>query len=112
MSRAPGGCRGDHSLQSISKSKDSNLKAALKQCPRWQTNFCLEAKHDGGKPRFVPKIPVQLFEKRSLQNTIPQYDVSPDGKRFIILERPENELPLSIHVVHNWFAEFRDQRGR
>jgi serine/threonine protein kinase len=64
------------------------------------------------RPDFSAKTPVQLFEKRSLQNPIPQYDVSPDGKRFIILERPANEQPLSIHVVHNWFTEFRDQRER
>jgi len=37
--------------------------------------------------------------------------VSSDGKRFVILDRPANEPPLSIHVVHNWFVEFRDRQA-
>ena len=44
-----------------------------------------------------------LFDAPALA---PAYDVAPDGKRFVVMERPENEPPLSIHVVHNWFAEF------
>jgi len=42
--------------------------------------------------------------------SIPQYDVSADGKRFIVLDPPANEPPLAIHVVHNWFEEFRDRQ--
>jgi Tol biopolymer transport system component len=61
------------------------------------------------KPDFAPGAPVALFEKRALSAA---YDVSADGKRFVILDRPANEPPLSIHVVHNWFAEFRDQQGK
>jgi len=49
-----------------------------------------------------------LFEKPSLGSFNPEYDVAADGKRFIVRER--NEQPLTIHVVHNWFEEFR--RGR
>jgi hypothetical protein len=49
-----------------------------------------------------------LFEHRQLQQT--GYDVAPDGKRFIVLEPPAGEPPLSIHVVHNWFEEFRGQQ--
>jgi dipeptidyl aminopeptidase/acylaminoacyl peptidase len=59
------------------------------------------------KPEFAPGAPAALFERRALS---PAYDVSADGKRFVILDRPANEPPLSIHVVHNWFAEFRDQQ--
>ena len=32
--------------------------------------------------------------------------MSADGKRFVTLDRI-NEQPLLIHVVHNWFEEFR-----
>jgi Tol biopolymer transport system component len=60
------------------------------------------------RPEFSPGAPAALFEKRSVQFL--QYDVSPDGKRFVILERPGGEPPLSIHVVHNWFEEFRAQQ--
>ncbi len=59
------------------------------------------------RPTFLPGPPVQLFENRFLQIG---YDVSADGKRFVILARPPAEPPLSIHVVHNWFEEFRAQR--
>jgi len=54
------------------------------------------------------RTPAPLFEKGSLQSA--QYDVSADGKRFILLERLTNEQPLSIHVVHNWFEEFRGRQ--
>jgi Tol biopolymer transport system component len=60
------------------------------------------------RPAFSPGAPAPLFEKRSVQSL--QYDVAPDGKRFVILDRPIGEPPLSIHVVHNWFEEFRGQQ--
>jgi hypothetical protein len=40
----------------------------------------------------------------------PLYDVSADGKRIILMDRVEDEKPLAIHVVHNWFEEFRDRK--
>lgn len=39
------------------------------------------------RPAFSPKSPTELFEKRSLRSMDPQYDVSPDGRRFVILDR-------------------------
>jgi len=66
------------------------------------------------RPVFSCGAPARLFESRYLRsvsaggvNVYPQYDVSSDGKRFVILDRPAGEQPLSIHVVHNWFEEFR-----
>ncbi|HYL39542.1 MAG TPA: protein kinase [Bryobacteraceae bacterium] len=56
------------------------------------------------RPTFSPGVPALLFENRFLQIG---YDVSADGNRFVVLERPAGEPPLSIHVVHNWFEEFR-----
>ncbi len=68
------------------------------------------------RPGFSAGTPVRLFEKRYLRaiqgttvNPNPQYDVSADGKRFVILDRPGGEQPLSIHVVHNWFEDFRSR---
>ena len=68
------------------------------------------------QPTFSPGVPVKLFQKRSLvggyRNAIfPQYDVSTDGSRFIVLEFPQRP-PLSIHVVQNWFEEFRNKPMR
>lgn len=63
------------------------------------------------RPTFSAAAPVSLFENRLLLQT--GYDVSADGKRFVVLERPAGEPPISIHVVHNWFEEFRvPQPGR
>ena len=66
------------------------------------------------RPGFSSGAPALLFEKRYIRsvgsggvNLNPQYDVFPDGKRFVLLDRPGGEQPLAIHVVHNWFEEFR-----
>ena len=60
---------------------------------------------------FSPGTPEPLFEKPSLGALQPDYDVAPDGKRFLLRERLENVPPLKIHVVHNWFEEFREKHG-
>src|SRR5262249_3972809 len=59
-------------------------------------------------PVFSTGPPAVLFAKRTLQapNQATNYDVSADGNRFVILDRL-NEQPLLIHVVHDWFEEFR-----
>ncbi len=39
------------------------------------------------------------------------YEVSSDGQRFVVMEAlnsPEN-LNRAIHVVQNWYEEFRDR---
>jgi Tol biopolymer transport system component/tRNA A-37 threonylcarbamoyl transferase component Bud32 len=61
------------------------------------------------KPVFSGRPPEPLFEFHALS---PLYDVSADGKRFVILDRPADEPPLAIHVVHNWFEEFRGREPR
>ena len=60
------------------------------------------------QPAFSAGTPAMLFEKRSLvtPGQSPNYDISADGKRFVIPDRL-NEQPLLIHVVHNWYEEFR-----
>ena len=64
-------------------------------------------------PAFTPGTPTVLFERPYLRaltganvSPFPEYDVSPDAQRFIVLDRPPAEPPLSIHIVHNWYAEF------
>ena len=68
---------------------------------------------------FSSGTPAPMFEKRSLgpmaNGGAPlnaHFDVSADGKQFVILDRPGGEQPLSIHVVHNWFEEFRSRRQK
>ena len=40
-----------------------------------------------------------------------QYDVSADGQRFVVIEDVEDEQASrpSIHIVQNWYEEFRDR---
>ncbi len=71
------------------------------------------------RPVFSSGTPVRLFERTSIRSmravgvdVNPQYDVSADGQRFAILDRPEGERPLSIHVVYNWFEEFRSREQK
>jgi hypothetical protein len=59
------------------------------------------------QPAFAPGTPAPLFEQRTLRSLYPEYDVAADGKRFIVRQKPDNEPPLAVHVVHNWFEEFR-----
>ena len=37
------------------------------------------------------------------------YDVTPDGQRFVLAEAVESASRREIHVVQNWFEEFRDR---
>jgi hypothetical protein len=54
-------------------------------------------------PSFSAATPVELFKNPSLANG---YDVASDGKRSIVMEKPAGP-PLAIHVVQDWFEEFR-----
>jgi Tol biopolymer transport system component/predicted Ser/Thr protein kinase len=76
--------------------------------PRWSRNG-REVFYTGGGRLFAASAtsgrpPAPLFGFKGLPTT---YDVSPDAKRFIVLDRPSDEPPLSIHVVHNWFEDVR-----
>ncbi len=84
--------------------------------PRWRRDgkeiFYLEQRQlmavsVTARPRFSPGTPAKLFESPLLSIG---YDVSADGTRFVVPVRPPSEPPLSIHVVHNWFEEFRGRR--
>jgi serine/threonine-protein kinase len=63
------------------------------------------------QPTLSPGTPAALFSRRYLTDLTlhPQYDVTSDGKRFLVRER-RAEKPLAVHVAHNWFEEFRGQQ--
>jgi eukaryotic-like serine/threonine-protein kinase len=67
------------------------------------------------RPGLAVGTAARLFEKRHLRTVgggdslNAQYDVWGDGKRFVIFDRPGGEQQLSIHVIHNWFEEFRSR---
>ena len=60
------------------------------------------------EPRFSASMPETLFEKASLSEGSAEggsrtYDVSPDGQRFLMVERGDESGEL--HVVLNWLEE-------
>ena len=58
----------------------------------------------GGKPRV-------LFQGQYLSSfpTRSNYDVSPDGQRFLMLKPVEQAAPTQINVVLNWFEELKQK---
>jgi eukaryotic-like serine/threonine-protein kinase len=63
------------------------------------------------QPNFLAGKPRVLFEGRYQPAPFPiaNYDVSPDGQRFLMLKPSEQELaaPTQINVVLNWFEELK-----
>jgi Tol biopolymer transport system component len=55
---------------------------------------------------FLAGRPRQLFEIRfDAGDNGPNYDVSPDGKWFVMPRSNQGVVPGEIHLVLNWFAE-------
>jgi serine/threonine-protein kinase len=65
------------------------------------------------QPSFVAGKPRMLFEGRYEPAPVPNsnYDVSPDGQRFLMAKPVESEgvEPTQINVVLNWFEELRQK---
>jgi len=63
------------------------------------------------KPNFAAGKARMLFEGRYERTpaTSPNYDVSPDGQRFLMLKPSQQEAPAptQINVVLNWFEELK-----
>ncbi len=65
------------------------------------------------QPGFVAGKPRKLFEGRYEPAPVPiaNYDVSPDGQRFLMLKPTEQAqvAPTQINVVLNWFEELKQK---
>ena len=61
---------------------------------------------------FSAGVPKPLFSHPGLRDSEYRYDVSADGQRFVVIEDVEDMQAKrpSIHIVQNWFEEFRDRR--
>jgi hypothetical protein len=61
------------------------------------------------QPSFSARKPKVLFEGqyRSLPTSTPNYDVSADGQRFLMLKSIEQSG--QINVVLNWFEELKQK---
>jgi hypothetical protein len=60
------------------------------------------------KPTFSVGRPVPLFQAngfRSSSNSAPQYDVSKDDRRFMMIRSIASNIPDKLIVVDNWFEE-------
>jgi hypothetical protein len=65
------------------------------------------------QPGFVAGTPRMLFEGRYEAVPVPihNFDVSPDGQRFLMLKPSEQEQSehTQINVVLNWFEELKQK---
>jgi serine/threonine-protein kinase len=63
-----------------------------------------EGTFSAGKPKV-------LFEGTYVPTprSFPDYDVSPDGQRFLMLKATEQTAPMQINVVLNWFEELKQK---
>jgi serine/threonine-protein kinase len=64
------------------------------------------------QPGFRAGTPRMLFERSGYRNDMVRadFDVSPDGQRFLVLkakEQPQAAAATQIHVVLNWFEELK-----
>ncbi len=65
------------------------------------------------QPGFAAGKPKVLFEGhyQPSPGSTPNYDVSPDGQRFLMLKPSESAqaAPTQINVVQNWFEELKQK---
>ena len=89
------------------------------QQPRWSGDgkeiFYVEADAlmavpVGTTPTFSAETPTLLFQgKGAFADRGHSYDVSADGKRFVIVEPVPGGKSPTIQVVENWYEEFRER---
>ena len=61
-------------------------------------------------PVNSPAVPHKLFQLKSADpNDLANYDVRPDGQRFLIFTRQRGTQDAPITVVLNWWAELRQE---
>jgi len=59
-------------------------------------------------PEFSASAPKELFSGRYESGRIVgNYDITPDGKRFIMIKPEEGSEPTQVNVVLNWFEELK-----
>ncbi|MDA2933959.1 hypothetical protein MYX82_06405 [Acidobacteria bacterium AH-259-D05] len=62
------------------------------------------------EPTFRSGRPEMLFEGSYATNPLTPgfqyYDISPDGKKFLMV-KPSEQESSQIHIVENWFEELK-----
>jgi len=55
-----------------------------------------------------PLLPKELFqESYRTSDHIPQYDINPNGDRFVMVKRVVRSSASHFNIVTNWFEELR-----
>jgi hypothetical protein len=61
-------------------------------------------------PEFEAGTPRVLFEGAyDAHLGATDYDISPDGRRFVMVRRSRESVPAQIHVILNWFDVLKRQ---
>jgi hypothetical protein len=64
------------------------------------------------RPEFKAGTPRLLFEGPYVNVGGLSYDVTPDGRRFLLLEPVEHAASVThLNVVLNWFEEVKQKSG-
>jgi hypothetical protein len=68
----------------------------------------------GTAPAFSVRSQRVLFSSVDYSSNVftPEYAVSPDDRRFLMIRREEPEFANEVVVVLNWFEELRELNGR
>ncbi len=64
-------------------------------------------------PTLTIGAPEKLFSDNTLRfrtENFLNYDVTPDGQRFILREAEAGTSDVKLRVVQNWFAGFKDRQ--
>jgi len=57
-------------------------------------------------PKFSVSAPKELFSGRfESYRCSANYDITPDGNRFIMIEPEEGSEPTQVNIVLNWIEE-------
>jgi hypothetical protein len=64
------------------------------------------------QPKFTVGKPRVVFEGRYIPRTggsPADYDVSPDGQRFLMIKGGEETPATQINIIQNWFEELKQK---
>ncbi len=59
------------------------------------------------QPELSVSKPTTLFQGTFTDDIGTEYDVAPDGKRFVMIHPPESAPPPDVLVVLNFFSELK-----
>ena len=67
----------------------------------------LDSTFEAGAPQVLFEGTYTLSRAGISSSAVPNYDVSLDGQRFLMIQRDESSIPRRIHIVLNWTEELK-----